>query len=339
MTNITSPSSSHCQGHVGTKVLVTTVYSLFSVSGTLANVLVIYLVCSFKKLKTTSNAFIVNGCVSDLLVCAFWMPQEVILLSTGRVENHAYRVFMEGVFFLWMTVSLLSHALIALNRFVMITKLPTVYHTVYQKRNTEWMIAMAWVLPLAFLLPWLFGQRPREISLSCPQLRLYVFLGQEVSVSSTYTAILSAVTVLSQTAIVLHCYFRIFRKVQISLKRVSVLNFQVVHNLPCSCPRKDKRLGLYVLIVCCVFALTTEPFAWTVLYGLFQPLPRTLITGSWLLFCLLFVLNPFIYTWKNEEFRRSFRAIALHFCIDGFHGNLLHAASPSPQARKTRPLL
>ncbi|XP_053324805.1 probable G-protein coupled receptor 88 [Spea bombifrons] len=308
MTNTTS-SSIRCEEHLGTRAIVAAAYSVFAVSGTLANVLVIYLVCSFKKLKTTSNAFIVNGCVSDLLVCAFWMPQEAILVSTGRVENPTYRIFMEGVFFLWMTVSLLSHSLIALNRFVLITKLPTVYHTVYQKRNTEWMIAMAWVLPLAFLLPWLFGQRPLEVSIPCPQLRLYVFFGQGVPTTSSYTAILSAVTVLSQTAILLHCYFRIFRKVQVSLKRVSVLNFQVVHNLPCPCPRKDKRLGLYVLIVCCVFSITTEPFAWSALYGLFQPLPRGLETSSWLMLCLLFVLNPFIYTWKNEEFRRSFRAV------------------------------
>ncbi|XP_063796148.1 G protein-coupled receptor 88 [Pseudophryne corroboree] len=308
MTNITSPLD-HCERLLGTRALVATVYSVYSVSGTLANVLVIYLVCSFKKLKTTSNAFIVNGCVSDLLVCAFWMPQEAILISTGRLENPTYRVFMEGVFFLWMTVSLLSHSLIALNRFVLITKLPTVYHTVYQKRNTEWMIAMAWVLPLAFLLPWLFGQRPLEVTFPCPTIKLYVFWGHEVPVSSFYTAILSAVTVLSQTIILFHCYFRIFRKVQVSLKRVSVLNFQVVHNLPCACPRKDKRLGLYVLIVCCVFTLTTEPFAWSVLYGLLQPLPQSIEICSWLLLCLLFVLNPFIYTWKNEEFRRSFRAV------------------------------
>ncbi|KAM9325312.1 G protein-coupled receptor 88 [Gastrophryne carolinensis] len=308
MSNSTS-SPDLCDGLLGTRVLVATAYSVYSISGTLANVLVIYLVCSFKKLKTTSNAFIVNGCVSDLLVCAFWMPQEAILISTGRMESLSYKVFMEGVFFLWMTVSLLSHSLIALNRFVLITKLPTVYHTVYQKRNTEWMIAMAWVLPLAFLLPWLFGQRPYEFTLPCPQLRLYVFWGYEVAGSSSYIAILSSITVLSQTIILFHCYFRIFRKVQVSLKRVSVLNFQVVHTLPCSCPRKDKRLGLYVLIVCCVFTLTTEPFAWSVLYGLFHPLPKGFVISSWLLLCLLFVLNPFIYTWKNEEFRRSFRAV------------------------------
>ncbi|XP_053549621.1 probable G-protein coupled receptor 88 [Bombina bombina] len=308
MTNFTS-SFVNCEGHSVSQVFVAIAYSIFSVFGTVSNFLVIYLVCSFKKLKTTSNAFIVNGCISDLLVCAFWMPQEVVLISTGWVKNSTYHVFMEGVFFLWMTVSLLSHSLIVLNRFVLITKLPTVYISVYQKRNTEWMIAMVWVLPLAFLLPWAFGQRTYEISSPCILLRLYVFSGDEIPLSSFYTAILSAGTVLSQTAILLYCYICIFRKVQVSLKRVSVLNFQVVQDLPCSCPRKEKRLGLYVFIVCCVFLLTTEPFAWTVLYGLFQPMPHGLPTASWLLLCLLFVFNPYMYTWKNEEFRRSFRSM------------------------------
>ena len=55
---------------------VSLLYSGLAIGGTLANGMVIYLVSSFRKLQTTSNAFIVNGCAADLSVCALWMPQE-----------------------------------------------------------------------------------------------------------------------------------------------------------------------------------------------------------------------------------------------------------------------
>ncbi|XP_030063940.1 G protein-coupled receptor 88 [Microcaecilia unicolor] len=321
-----------CEDSSGTRILVSVLYSLFSISGTVANLVVIYLVCSFKRLKTTSNAFIVNGCVSDLLVCAFWMPQEAIVISRSMPESESsvYQVFTEGLVFLWMTVSLLSHSLIAINRYVLITKVPTVYQTIYQKRNTEWMIAMSWVIPLVFLLPWLLGQRRQARPSKCANSRLFVFTGKEVHVSGSYTAILSAMTILMQTLVLLYCYFKIFRKVQSSVKRVSVLNFQIINNLPYSVPRKEKRLGVYVLSVCCAFVFSTAPFMWVTVFALFKPVTAGLQTASWLLLCLLFVLNPFIYTCKNEEFRRSFRSVARgEFCKSSSVGVVVDPVIPT----------
>ncbi|XP_078506475.1 G protein-coupled receptor 88 [Lissotriton helveticus] len=308
MTNSSSPSKL-CVDSTGTRVIVSLLYGVFSVAGTVSNLLVIYLIFSFKKLKTTSNAFIFNGCVADLLVCAFWMPQRVILISRSwAVSSAFYWMFMEGLLFLWVTVSLFSHSLIALNRYVLITKLPAVYQTIYQKRNTEWMIAMSWVVPIVFLLPWIFGQKLHTPA-KCPSQRLLVLVGKEVHLSSSYTAVLSAATILGQTSVLIYCYFKIFRKVQVSVKRVSVLNVQTMHHLPNSCPRKDKRLAVYVLCVCCTFIVSTEPYVWVILWGLARPIAEGLQTASWMVFCLLFVVNPFMYTWKNEEFRRSFRSV------------------------------
>ncbi|XP_069497676.1 G protein-coupled receptor 88 [Ambystoma mexicanum] len=300
-----------CVESRGTRVLVSLIYCSFSITGTLANLVVIYLVYSFKKLKTTSNAFICNGCVADFLVCAFWMPQKVVLLSgPWTAVSLVYQTFMEGLLFLWVIVSMISHSLIALNRYVLITKLPAVYRTIYQKRNTEWMIAMSWVVPVVFLLPWLFGQRYPENDPKCPNQRLLVLAGKEAQLPNAYTAILSAVTILSQTSILLYCYFKILRKVQVSVKRVSVLNVQTMPRMPNPCPRKDKRLGVYVLCVCCTFVVTTEPYAWVIFWSLARPVVEGLQIASWMAFCLLLVLSPFMYTWRNEEFRRAFRSLA-----------------------------
>lgn len=305
---------SECALGRGSRISLATIYSFMCVLGTVLNILVIYLVVTFKKLRTASNAFIVNGCVADLLVCAFWMPHEAVTASTGRFLVLGYHALKEALLFLGITVSLLSHSLIAVNRYVLITKTPAVYQSLYQKRNTEWMIAGSWLISLGSLFPWLTSswyppERCRDAADASAASAPASFSSGTSVLSSPFAAGTLAVTIIGQTLVVVYCYFKIFRRVQISVKRVSILNFQIVNNLPYSFPRKDKRLGFYVLAVCFVFVLTTEPIFWVLVAGLFVPVSMALWTSTWIVFCTIFVSNPFLYTWKNEEFRKSFRSV------------------------------
>ncbi|XP_076133806.1 G protein-coupled receptor 88 [Alosa pseudoharengus] len=293
----------------GPRLCLATLYTFMGVAGAVLNLMVVYLVMTFKKLRTASNAFIVNGCVANLLVCAFWMPHEAVILSTGSALSPGYQAFKEALLFLGITVSLLSHSLIAVNRYVLITKVPATYQSLYQRRNTEWMISGSWLISVGCLVPWLTTSGyPTEGCASTHSASASSIDGTSVLANSFACATL-ACTVTAQTAIVLYCYFKIFRRVQISVKRVSILNFQIVNNLPYSFPRKDKRLGLYMLAVCFVFVVTTEPMLWALVARLFVQVPAALWTSLWVVFCTLFVTNPFLYTWKNEEFRKSLRSV------------------------------
>ncbi|EMP33193.1 Dual specificity protein phosphatase CDC14A [Chelonia mydas] len=220
------------------------------------------------------------------------------------------RLLEDGLLGLGLTVSLLSHLLVALNRYVLITKAPSTYQALYQQRRTGWMIGLSWALALllVLLLPGLWTQwlsqqsSQREIS--------------SASSSSHYTALLVALAVLSQTMLLLHCYLGIMRRVRVSVKRVSVLNFHLLHQLPFPAAplparRVQRRLSsVSVLLLCCVFLLGTQPVVWVSLLGFFlQSIPRALQVTSWLLFCSLSAFNPLLYTWKNEEFRRSVRSV------------------------------
>ncbi|KFW62135.1 putative G-protein coupled receptor 88, partial [Pygoscelis adeliae] len=144
----------------GTRIFLSLLYAILAISGTLSNVMVIYLVFSFKKLQTTSNAFIVNGCAADLSVCALWMPQEAVLgllpPNSSSLRSAEYRLLRGGLLSLGLTVSLASHLLVAFNRYVLITKLPSVYQALYQRRHTGCMIGLSWALAL-LLVPLLPG--------------------------------------------------------------------------------------------------------------------------------------------------------------------------------------
>ncbi|XP_064789244.1 G protein-coupled receptor 88-like [Oncorhynchus masou masou] len=292
------------------KISLAALYSLMCLFGTILNLLVVYLVVTFKKLRTASNAFIVNGCIADLLVCAFWMPHEAVGIYSGSPFPAGYQAFKDALLFLGITVSLLSHSLIAVNRYVLITKSPVTYLSIYQKRRTEWMISASWLSALGFILPWITSLRyPQEGCSYLPASAASLLKGGKPIFSDPFAAGTLALTIIGQTMVVLYCYLKIFRRVQISVKRVSILNFPIVNNLPYSFPRKDKRLGFYVLAVCFIFILTTQPLFWVLSIALFTTVPLALRTCSWMVFCTLFVTNPFLYTWKNEEFRKSFRSV------------------------------
>ncbi|NXT92128.1 GPR88 protein, partial [Anhinga rufa] len=272
----------------GTRIFLSLLYAVLAISGTLSNVMVIYLVFSFKKLQTTSNAFIVNGCAADLSVCALWMPQEAVLgllpPNSSSLGSAEYRLLRGGLLGLGLTVSLASHLLVAFNRYVLITKLPSAYQALYQRRHTGCMIGLSWALAL-LLLPLLPGLWTAGSAQQPPP--------RQPDGGPRYTALLLALALLGQTALLLHCYLGIVRRVRGSAKRVS------------------RRLSsVSVLLLCCVFLLGTQPLVWVSLLGFFlRPAPPALQAASWLLLCSLSALNPLLYTWRSEEFRRAARSV------------------------------
>ncbi|XP_015687086.1 probable G-protein coupled receptor 88 [Protobothrops mucrosquamatus] len=298
---------------LGTRLPLSLLYLLLAISGTLSNFMVIYMVFASRKLHIISNAFIVNGCIADLSVCGFWMPQEAMqgLLPSGSPTAHSesYRLLRMSLVALGLFVSLLSHLLVALNRYVLITKPHIIYQTVYQRKHATWMIGFAWLFALL-------------LALVPPGLETWQPIQQESknatsNNSSNYASLGIALAILSQTVLLLHCYMRIVKRVQGSIKRVSVLDFHLLQQLPFlnttgQPPRRAQRhlSSISVLVLCLIFLLATQPLVWVSLLSFFfQPAPRGLQLSSWLLFCSLSAFNPLLYTWKNEEFRRCLRLI------------------------------
>ncbi|XP_072199566.1 G protein-coupled receptor 88 [Excalfactoria chinensis] len=335
--SVSSPLLLLWEDSSGTRIFLSLLYAVLAISGTLSNVMVIYLVFSFKKLQTTSNAFIVNGCAADLSVCALWMPQEAVLgllpPNSSSLRSAEYRLLREGLLGLGLTASLASHLLVAFNRYVLITKLPSVYQALYQRRHTGCMIGLSWALALLLLplLPglWTTGRAPQPPP-------------RQTDGGSRYPALLLALAVLGQTALLLHCYLGIVRRVRCSAKRVSVLNFHLLHQLPFPAapppPRRAQRRlsSVSVLLLCCVFLLGTQPLVWVSLLGFFlRPAPPALQAASWLLLCSLSALNPLLYTWRSEEFRRAARSVLPR--SEGSSAAPRHAANAAAHAADAPP--
>ena len=63
-----------------TEILIIAFYSLFMMTGVVANVVIILVIVFNKKLKTTNHMLLINLFVSDLLLCVFCMPFTLLAL-------------------------------------------------------------------------------------------------------------------------------------------------------------------------------------------------------------------------------------------------------------------
>ncbi|XP_071794580.1 alpha-1B adrenergic receptor-like [Asterias amurensis] len=136
------------------------VWILVSILGLVGNSLVIWSVILSKKLRTVTNAFVVNLSVADFWTSLSYPWISVALLSHGSwpLASEVPCVIAAVQFYTGLGASIYSLASIALNRMVLITQTTNTYSWWYTPRKVAVMIAMTWVIPcIVFFLPPLLG--------------------------------------------------------------------------------------------------------------------------------------------------------------------------------------
>ncbi|XP_033634214.1 melatonin receptor type 1B-A-like [Asterias rubens] len=144
-------------------ILVTTL-------GLVGNSLVIWSVILSKKLRTVTNAFVVNLSVAD-----FWTSLSYLWICVAGLSHDGWPLESEVPcqiaavqFYTGLGASLYTLASIALNRMVLITQTMNTYSWWYTPRKVAVMIALTWVIPcvVTFLPPILgigaFGYDPQD---------------------------------------------------------------------------------------------------------------------------------------------------------------------------------
>ncbi|XP_071801405.1 somatostatin receptor type 2-like [Asterias amurensis] len=128
---------------------------LIAIAGAVGNTGVIVAFILSKKLQTTTNFFVANLAVADLLNCLFMPWQTVATLSV-----HGWPIVNAQ----WLCVtsaivsseslgcSINSLALIAVNRWVVITKSRRTVCWLYTPRKLAVMVGVSWAIPLPFVL-------------------------------------------------------------------------------------------------------------------------------------------------------------------------------------------
>ncbi|XP_038045065.1 melanopsin-like [Patiria miniata] len=123
--------------------------------GTVGNSLVIIAVALSKKLRTTTNVFVVNLAVADVLNCFFLPWQAVAILGGDDWPISGARWVCTAASFISVFTtgcSLNNLALIAVNRWVGITKSRFTTRRIYTARKLALMVIFSWAIPLGCAL-------------------------------------------------------------------------------------------------------------------------------------------------------------------------------------------
>ncbi|XP_038077659.1 melatonin receptor type 1B-B-like [Patiria miniata] len=143
------------------RVVVAVFFILISIFDVVGNSVVILAVVFSKKLRTSTNVFVVSLSVADF-IAGLSLPMSVVaLLSPGDTWPFDTEApcFVGGLFlFISSGSSLLNLACIALNRAVLIKRPMTTYLWLYTNRNIAVMVATVWAVAIfGILIPPLAG--------------------------------------------------------------------------------------------------------------------------------------------------------------------------------------
>ena len=141
------------------RIVIATAFSVAALLGIFGNSLVIFAVFASTKLRTPTNAFVVNLSIADLITSLMIPWNVVILLSTEEYPIKEWGcAFVAGILFTCIGASLFTLASIALNRLMLITRPIRTYKIIYSQFYTGIWIAATWIIPFCFnVIPPLAG--------------------------------------------------------------------------------------------------------------------------------------------------------------------------------------
>ncbi|XP_022080047.1 melatonin receptor type 1B-B-like [Acanthaster planci] len=143
------------------RVVVAILWLLVALVNITGNTMVILAVVFSKKLRTSTNVFVVSLSVADLLTGLALPMSAVGLLSPGNswpwsTEAPCYLAAL--LLFVSSSASLFNLASIALNRLILIKRPMTLYRSLYTRRNLVVNVIVLWFVALAtMIVPPLLG--------------------------------------------------------------------------------------------------------------------------------------------------------------------------------------
>ncbi|XP_038044717.1 melatonin receptor type 1B-A-like [Patiria miniata] len=308
------------------RVLVAVLYLIASVLGISGNSLVIMAVILSRKLRTTTNAFVVNLSVADLLtsVVIIWDAVELLGKDGQPISDWICRV-VSGTQTITTGCSIYTLALIGLQRLLLITRPMTTYRAIYTPnfKIVLWLVAAWSVSLLVTVLPLLFGVGGVGYN---PKYHHCGFMSSH-PLSTYYNIIIAGALYPIPLIIIVVCYVLIWLHLNRHAKRMvsppdkscdsihmeprsvtsTTRSLSELHRAA-SQPRLDRRqneITKNMFYVVCAFILCLTPFAICLFYEYSDPvLPYATVT-------LVFngCVNPLIYATKHRDFKTVFGCI------------------------------
>ncbi|XP_076041026.1 G-protein coupled receptor moody-like isoform X2 [Oratosquilla oratoria] len=296
--------------------------------GMVGNFLTIVALVRCPRVRNVTAAFIISLCVADFLFCMLVLPWEVSrFLEKEWVWGEGLVCTLFPLFRYWnVAVSLLSIAMITINRYIMIAHF-SVYKSVYRKGWIGLMIAGCWVFAFLMLLPTLLGKWGR-FGLE-PRLQTCTIL--EVDNKSP-KQVLFAIAFCVPAIVIVICYSLIFIVIHRSEKRMRQHSTRgmngtvdqphvrsgqhLQHRTQSKADRElrrkrnEWRITKMVLIIFLTFLVTYLPITLVKNFDKRVDHPGLHVLGYVLIY-LSCCVNPVIYVIMNRQYRQAYKTVLL----------------------------
>ncbi|XP_041035150.1 adenosine receptor A1-like [Carcharodon carcharias] len=301
-----SHSQTNCTGasfHINVRYFIVEV--LTAIFAVLGNIFICFAVVRSKKLRTTTNYFLVSLAVADILVGAVAIP--CALLSDLGLPQCSYYlcVLMLCTLLVLTQASIFGLFAIAVERYIAILK-PFRYQVLVTPRNTSLTIVASWVLAMAIGLVPLMGWRKAPVANEgC--------LFDKV-IDESYMVYFNFIgcTLLPLLAMFV-IYAKIFLEVKKQIRRIAERHIGIsVEEKRRKIVRKELHTAMSLFIVLFCFALSWIPIHILHCIKLYCPscnIPTSMMLTMVILSHVNSVINPIIYVFRIKTFWEAFKDV------------------------------
>lgn len=125
--------------------------------GVCGNTLIFIAYCLSRRLQTKTNIFVINLAAADILTCACLPITTLALLLDVNVNTRSWLdplcAVDIGAIKVSFNCSFTTLTLIALNRYVLITKSKGTYKRIFQRKFILMLVCISWLYPILYATP------------------------------------------------------------------------------------------------------------------------------------------------------------------------------------------
>ncbi|XP_069140288.1 galanin receptor type 1-like [Argopecten irradians] len=285
----------------GQSAIEALVLGIIMVFAFLGNGMVIWAIYRNPKMRKTTNYFIGNLAVADLLF-ALWIPfimatriTRVWVFGDFICKLVTYVQFVSGI------SSILTLMMISIERFFSICLLSSKKMT---KEIACFVILGIWILSLSFPVPIAWAQLERELVLNDVTLTYCGIIWPEHFHIDVYLSFMVTFFYIAPLMIILTNYYKIFNFVRRSLRRTGRLTRSELRTR-----RKLRLTKMFVAIVVSFLIMWSPFFVVSFLAVYLHSITSTQFTITIIVALANTGQNPIIYGFFNKAFRKEFKNI------------------------------
>ncbi|KAG4067275.1 hypothetical protein HA402_000266 [Bradysia odoriphaga] len=280
-------------------------FSLIGITGLLGNALVVLVILSNPQMRSTTNMLIINLAMADLLFVIFCVPFTAVDYMLSRWPfGDAWCKIVQYLIVVTVQASIYTLVLMSLDRFLCVVY-PIASRSLRTERNALLAILILWFVILTISIPVIFAHGVVEYEYKSEQLTACKFIDNGLTFAAFHV-----IFFLSSYLIPLILISGLYLRMLSRLWR-TVVNGQ----MSAESHRGRKRVTRLVVVVVFAFASLWCPIQMILVLksvGLFHPCTHFEIglqISSHILGYSSSCVNPLLYAFLSENFRKAFRKI------------------------------